>query len=129
VRFVTGMVGTRETAANTEVKCFDQSANPYLLAGAVLAAGMSGVERELKLPEEVIVDPGELSDDELAARGIARLPQSVEEAVENLERSDVLREAMGPMLFSPFVAVRRAEAEAFAGMEPDDVVAAHRWRY
>src|SRR5207302_1827400 len=34
VRFVTGMVGTRDTAANTEVKCFDQSANPYLLAGA-----------------------------------------------------------------------------------------------
>jgi glutamine synthetase len=129
VRFVTGMVGTRQTAANTEVKCFDQSANPYLLAGAVLAAGMSGVERDLKLPEEITVDPGDLSEEELAGRGIARLPQSVEEAVANLEKSEVLREAMGPMLFGPFVAVRRAEAEAFAGMEPDDVVAAHRWRY
>jgi glutamine synthetase len=129
VRFVTGMVGTRETAANTEVKCFDQSANPYLLAGAVLAAGLSGVERDLRLPEEVTVDPGGLSEDELAAKGIARLPQSVEEAVDNLEKSEVIRDAMGPMLFGPFVAVRRAEAEAFAGMEPDEIVAAHRWRY
>jgi glutamine synthetase len=129
IRFVTGMVGTRETAANTEVKCFDQSANPYLLAGALIAAGLSGVERDLRLPEEVTVDPGGLSEEELAERGIRRLPQSVEEAVENLEKSDVLRDAMGPMLFGPFVAVRRAEAEAFAGMEPEEIVAIHRWRY
>jgi glutamine synthetase len=129
VRFVTGMTGTRATAANTEVKCFDQSANPYLVAGAVIAAGLAGVERGLRLPEEVSIDPGGLSEDELAARGIRRLPRSVEEAVEHLEKSDVLRDAMGSMLFGPFVAVRRAEAEAFAGMDPEEVVAAHRWRY
>jgi glutamine synthetase len=129
VRFVTGMVGNRETAANTEVKCFDSSANPYLLAGAVIAAGLAGVERELRLPDEVTVDPGGLSEDELAERGIQRLPQSVEEALAHLEKSDVLRDAMGPMLFGPFVAVRRAEAEAFAGQEPEKIVAAHRWRY
>jgi glutamine synthetase len=129
IRFVTGMVGTRETAANTEVKCFDSSANPYLLAGALIAAGLSGVERDLKLPDEVTTDPGGMSEDELSERGIQRLPQSVEEAVEHLEKSEVLREAIGPMLFGPFVAVRRAEAEAFAGQEPEEIVAAHRWRY
>jgi glutamine synthetase len=129
VRFVTGMAGSRETAANTEVKCFDSSANPYLLAGALIAAGLAGIERGLKLPEEVTVDPGDLAEDELSARGVQRLPQSVEEAVSHLEKSDLLRDAMGPMLFGPFVAVRRAEAEAFAGQEPEKVVAAHRWRY
>ncbi|HEX9693642.1 MAG TPA: glutamine synthetase family protein [Actinomycetota bacterium] len=129
IRFVTGMVGTRETAANTEVKCFDQSANPYLVAGALIAAGLAGVEKDLRLPEEVTVDPGALSDDELADRGIKRLPRSVEEALSHLEKSDILRDAMGPMLFGPFTAVRRAEAEAFADKDPDEIVAAHRWRY
>src|SRR5918992_584811 len=129
VRFVTGMVGTRETAANTEVKCFDESANPYLAAGAIVAAGLAGVERNLRLPEEVTVDPGGLSEDELAERGIKRLPQSVEEALSHLEKSDVLRDAVGTLLFSAFAAVRRAEAEAFAGQGPEEVVAAHRWRY
>jgi glutamine synthetase len=129
VRFVTGMVGTRQSAANTEVKCFDSSANPYLLAGAVLAAGMAGVERDLRLPEEVTVDPGGLSDNERAERGIQRLPQSLEEALGNLEKSEVLRDAMGPMLFGPFTAVRRAEVASFAGHEPEKIVAAHRWRY
>jgi len=129
IRFVTGMVGSRETAANTEVKCFDQSANPYLVAGALIAAGLAGVERDLRLPEEVTVDPGELSDEELVRRGIQRLPQSLEEALSHFEKSEVLRDAMGPMLFGPFAAVRRAEAEAFAGKEPEEIVAAHRWRY
>jgi glutamine synthetase len=129
VRFVTGMVGSRETAANTEIKCFDSSANPYLVTGAVIAAGLAGVERKLSLPEETTVDPGAMSEGELEEHGIRRLPQSVEEAVSNLEKSDVLRDAMGPMLFGPFVAVRRAEAEAFAGQEPEEIAAAHRWRY
>jgi glutamine synthetase len=129
IRFVTGMIGSRETAANTEVKCFDSSANPYLLAGAVIAAGLAGVERKLSLPPEVGTDPGGMSDGELEQNGIGRLPQSVEEAVAHLEKSDVLRDAMGPMLFSPFVAVRRAEAEAFEGQSPEEIAAAHRWRY
>jgi glutamine synthetase len=129
IRFVTGMIGARETAANTEVKCFDQSANPYLVTGAIIAAGLAGVERNLRLPEEVTVDPASLSDEDLARGGIQRLPQSVEEALSHLEKSDVLRDAMGPMLFGPFVAIRRAEAEAFAGQEPEEIVAAHRWRY
>jgi glutamine synthetase len=129
IRFVTGMVGARESAANTEVKCFDQSANPYLVAGSLIAAGLAGVQANLRLPEEVTVDPGALTDDELAQRGIQRLPQAVEDALSHLEKSDVLRDAMGPMLFGPFAAVRRAEAEAFAGQEPESIVEAHRWRY
>jgi glutamine synthetase len=129
VRFVTGMVGARETAANTEVKCFDQSANPYLVAGALIAAGMAGIDNDLRLPEEITVDPGSFSGEELARRSVQRLPQSLEEALSNFEKSEVLREAMGPMLFGPFAAVRRAEAEAFAGQEPAEIVAAHRWRY
>jgi glutamine synthetase len=129
IRFVTGMVGSRETAANTEIKCFDSSANPYLVAGAVIAAGLAGVEANMKLPPEVTADPGGMSEDELNEAGIHRLPQSVDEAVANLEKSDLIRDAMGPMLFSPFVAVRHAEAEAFAESEPDDIAAAHRWRY
>jgi glutamine synthetase len=129
IRFVTGMVGNRETAANTEVKCFDLSANPYLVAGALIAAGLAGIEQDLRLPSEVTQDPAEYSQEELDRLGIRRLPQSVEEAVGNLEESKVLREAMGDVLFNAFVAVRRAEVELFADKNDEEIVAAHRWRY
>jgi glutamine synthetase len=123
------MVGSQETAANTEVKCFDESSNPYLVAGALIAAGLSGLERGLRLPPEVTVDPGTLSPEDQGRLGVRRLPQSLDEAVSHLEKSEVLREAMGPVLFDAFVAVRRGEAAAFAGKSDEEVVAAHRWRY
>ncbi|MGH2554675.1 MAG: glutamine synthetase, partial [Actinomycetota bacterium] len=129
IRFVTGMVGNREAAANTEVKCFDLSANPYLVAGALIAAGLAGIEQDLRLPSEVAQDPAEYSQEELDRLGIRRLPTSVEEAVTNLEESKVLREAMGDVLFNAFAAVRRAEVELFADKTDEEIVAAHRWRY
>ena len=69
---------------------------PYLAATAVLAAGLDGIEREL--------DPGaptsehnlhELDDAALAELGIERLPENLLDATRELERDDVLREALG----------------------------------
>ena len=45
VRLVTGIVGTRDTSSNCEVKTFDLSANPYLAIGALIAAGLAGLEQ------------------------------------------------------------------------------------
>nr|MBA3729182.1 glutamine synthetase [Actinomycetota bacterium] len=93
------------------------------------AAGLAGVERDLRLPPEATGDPAGYSQEDLVRLGIRRLPRSVEEAVGQLEESRVLREALGEVLFGAFVAVRRAEQEAFAGMDDEAVVAAHLWRY
>jgi glutamine synthetase len=41
----------------------------------------------------------------------------------------VLREAMGEPLAEAFLAVRRAEAELFAGADDQEVVARTRWRW
>ena len=128
LRFVTGSVGESDRSANAEVKCFDLSANPYLVAGAVLAAGLSTVDKDLRLPDEVSGDPAAAAD-ELAGRGVARLPQSVPEALGHLEQSGALRGAMGEPLYESFVDVRRAEVALFAGASPEAVVAATRWRY
>jgi glutamine synthetase len=128
LRLVTGSLGERDRAANVEVKCFDQSANPYLVAGAVLAAGLATVDKGMRLPDEVTGDPAGQAE-ELAGRGVHRLPQSVPEALAGLERSDALREAFGEPLYAAFVDTRRAEAALFDGSTPDEVVAATRWRY
>jgi glutamine synthetase len=130
LRFVTGVAGTRDTAANAELKCCDPAANPYLAVGAVCAIAAHAVEAEaagvgLRLPDEVDVDPATLPE---AARP-PRLPDSLPAAIAHLEHDDLLREAMGPELFEAFLAVRRAEVELFAGREPADIVAATRWVY
>jgi glutamine synthetase len=113
-------------SANFEVKCIDASANPYLLVGSVLALGLAGIERRLKLPPEVTVDPASLAEEE---GGAARLPRSLREALEQFRACEVLAEAMGTTLFETIVAVRETELEQFAEATDEAIVAATRFRY
>jgi glutamine synthetase len=129
LRFVTGMVGSRPQAANLELKSMDAAANPYLALGAIVAAGIDGLERERTLPEPVLVDPASIPAARRRALGVRRLPASLGAAIRELERSSLLREAMGDVLFDAFLATRRAERDAYEGKDATAVVRAHRWRY
>ncbi len=129
LRLVTGSTGEQDVRANLEVKCFDLSANPYLIVGSLFAAGLAGMDSGATLPAEVEGDPVGLSEDDLRARGASRLPQSLTEAAAALEACDLLRDAMGEPMFEAFLAVRRAEIELFSGASPADVVARTRWRW
>jgi glutamine synthetase len=129
LRLVTGSAGEQDTRANIEIKCFDLAANPYLVAGALIAAGLAGLASGATLPPEIDGDPAGLTPAELAGRGLRRLPQTLAEASDCLERDAVLRSAMREPLAEAFLAVRRGEAAAFAGVSPDEIVAQTRWRW
>jgi glutamine synthetase len=129
MRLITGSTGETSTAANVEIKCFDGSANPYLVVGAVLAVGLAALDDGLRLPPEETGDPALQDPADLWQRGVERLPSSPEEALACLEGSELLESAMGDVLFDAFTAVRRAEIALFADRTPDEVVAATRWRY
>jgi glutamine synthetase len=129
LRFITGMVGGREQTANMEFKAADGAGHPYLLPGALIAAGLAGVEKDLRLPEPCWVDPATLSQAEREAAGIRRLPASLSEAAERLAASEVLRDALGPLLHDCMVAVRRAEAETDEGRPIEELVREQLWRF
>ena len=124
IRLVSGSGG-----ANAEVKCLDGCANPYLLVGAVLALGLDGLRRDLRLPPEMTVDPATLADDERRAAGVTRLPQTLAEAVEAFRRCEVLAEAMGADLFGTVLSVRDTEIAQFADASEDNIIRATRFRY
>ena len=123
IRLVPGLAGTEPSAANVEVKSFDLAANPYLALGALLAAGLAGIDAGARLPEPVVGDPAR------RAGSAPRLPDSVEAAVEALERSDVLRAALGGTRLIAFCAVRLAEAELFRGVSDEEIARRTRWAY
>jgi glutamine synthetase len=129
LRLVTGGIGGSAGSANLEVKCFDLAANPYLVVGALIAAGLNGLARELRLPPEVTGDPARFTAAEAAERGVVRLPQSLAEVTDAFEVSTVLRDAFGDTLADAIVAVRRAERARFADAAPDEIAAALRWVY
>ena len=116
-------------AANVEWKSVDGAANPYLALGAIVAAGLDGLERGLELPPPVSADPFELTEEERRAGRIDRLPDSLAAAAEALAASEVLRDAMGGYLHDRVVAVRRAEAASTNGVDEQSLVTRYRWRY
>ncbi|MER7153336.1 glutamine synthetase family protein [Streptomyces lydicus] len=128
LRLITGAPDDPD-GGHAEVKTFDAAANPYLAVGAVIAAGLHGIECATQLPEPQTGDPGVLGVRERARRGIVRLPATLTEATDRLEKSAPLYEAMGGVLHGAVLAVRRAEEAHFAGSEAEEIAAATRWRW
>jgi glutamine synthetase len=129
VRLASPVAGAEPATANIELKPVDVTANPYLALAAVLAAGMDGMERGLDPGEPTVVDPATLSEDERASRGIRPLPASLDEALDALEKDDVLIEALGEPLVRTHLAVARAQAETAKGLAPEEVAAAAAINY
>jgi glutamine synthetase len=111
--------------ANVEIKCFDGSANPYLLTGAVLAVALAGADRQASLPAEVSGDPGVPGHPQ--ADQAVRLPATLSDALKALEASDELRAAAGDRLISTFAASRRAEIQFAEGKSDEEIIARYRW--
>ena len=101
----------RVPGGRLELRLPDASTNPYLLTAAVLYAGLDGIQRKL--------DPGapcndnlyQSSADQLAARGIDRLPGSLPDALGALERDSVLCQGLGEEFVNEFLAVKRSESD------------------
>lgn len=129
LRFVQGATETTAGAANIEVKPVDGTANPYLAMGALLAAGLHGLDAADRLPPSTEEDPAGLPDDVKSTRGVRQLPSSLPEAVDQLAPSAVLRDAMGDFLFQTFLSTRRGECEQYAGLDDDELMRRLRWRY
>ena len=115
VRVTSTYWGEEAASHNLELKTCDNTANPYLALGATIAAGLDGVERELALPEALLVseDPAGLGEEDRVARGIQRLPVDLEASIACLEADELLLEQLGEPLARGFLALRRSEWEAF----------------
>jgi glutamine synthetase len=106
--------GMEEASTNAELKSADASSNPYLAVGGLIAAGLDGIDRGLEPPEPVEVDPATIDDRVREERGIVPLPRTQAEALDALDADEVLRAALGPVLSTSYLAVRRSEWEAYS---------------
>ena len=106
--------GPGKGSSHFELKTVDASSNPYLALGAVVAAGMDGVRRNLDPGPPLQVDPGTLSDAERARRKLEPLPASLDEALARLEADRGLLHALGPGLATAYVTSARKNLDAAA---------------
>jgi len=96
-----------------EFRSGDNASNPFIFLTAVMAAGLDGIQNQIEPPAPVEDDVGHLSAEEAAARGLEFLPRTLPEALDALEADGVMAEALGPVIFSEFLKVKRSELAAY----------------
>ncbi|GCE51204.1 glutamine synthetase [Thermosporothrix hazakensis] len=121
--------GREAASCNLELKCSDHSGNPYLALGGLIAAGLDGIRRKIDPGEPQEIDPGNYSDAERERLGIQRFPTTLEEALNELEQDEVLTEALGPLLSSAYLAVKRNEVAYFKEKTPEEEALQHFYKY
>jgi len=93
----------KEEATRVELRSPDPACNLYLAFASMLAAGLEGIEAGYTLPSPVEEDIFEMNVQEREKYGIESLPGSLFEAVTELSKSRVIREALGDHIFNKFV--------------------------
>ena len=96
-------------STRVEYRAVDPACNPYLAFSVLLAAGLRGVEDGLELPPEARVNLYDLSRGEQRDLGVAGLPANLSEALDEMEESTLVRDALGDHIFEWFLRNKRAE--------------------
>jgi glutamine synthetase len=88
----------RPGATRIEYRAPDPSCNPYLALSVILAAGLEGIEKGYKLPDDAHAE---------------RLPTSLAEALDAMESSSLVKDALGTHVFDWFLRNKRREWQRY----------------
>jgi glutamine synthetase len=100
-----------KVAAGTrlEYRALDPATNPYLAFSVLLAAGLKGIEAGYELPPEATVNLFDSSEAERRTSDAGMLPTNLATALDEMEGSELVREALGEHIFEWFLRNKRAE--------------------
>jgi glutamine synthetase len=94
-----------------EFRAGDAAASPYLFLAALISAGTAGLDARLPTPAITDSDLTTIDAAELSGMGIKRLPQTLSEALDGLQRSPWAKDAFGEVLVDAYLRHKRSEVE------------------
>jgi len=103
----------KEQATRIEFRSPDPACNPYLAFAVMLAAGLKGIEGNYPLPEPIEEDIYEMDEEAREQAGITSLPGNLFEALQEVEKSELVRETLGDHIFNKFVANKKIEWDRY----------------
>ncbi|HEX4978521.1 MAG TPA: type I glutamate--ammonia ligase [Acidimicrobiales bacterium] len=103
----------RSDTTRVEYRAPDPACNPYLSFAVVLAAGLRGIEKGYELAPPTSGNLYELTAEERAAAGIDALPGNLGEAVDLMEGSELVADALGEHVHEWFIRNKRDEWAAY----------------
>ncbi len=103
----------KEKETRFEIRSPDPAANPYLCFSVLLTAGLKGIEEGLAPPQPVEENVYHMSEAERVRRGIGQLPGSLWEAVQETEKSTLVRECLGEHTHNAFISNKKLEWDRY----------------
>ncbi len=104
---------SRGQSTRVEHRSPDPAANPYLALSVILRAGLDGIERGLELPDPTDRNVYAMTKEERIEDGIEQLPTTLEEAVQELLKNEVICDALGEHALKHFVELKEIEWEMY----------------
>jgi glutamine synthetase len=110
---VPGYSPGNENATRFELRSPDPACNPYLCFSVMLAAGLQGIEEGLEPPTPAEGNVYHMSVEQRKKLGIGTLPASLLEALQIMEKSKLVRKALGEHVFEAFLENKKIEWDKF----------------
>ncbi len=105
--------GTEEQKkGRIEYRAGDASANIYFMLNSLIRAGLDGMKNSADLGEEVTDDLFTVDDEDIKDMGIGFLPASLSEALDELERDEVVKNSLGES-YKHYLDMKREEVSQF----------------
>ena len=92
-----------------ELRSPDSSANPYLTLAVCLRAGLDGIENKIMPPAGVNGNIFEMTEEERRAMNIEQLPETLKEAVEELEKDRFICDVLGEHISKRYITAKKEE--------------------
>lgn len=110
----------RGAGTRAELRMPDPSCNPYLALAVMLAAGLDGIEKQMEPAPAIQRNIYHMTVREKRKHKIRELPGDLNQAVDALERSEVLTECLGQHVLEHFIEAKRQEWRDYSAV-------VHQW--
>ena len=103
----------RGASTRIELRNPDPACNPYLALAVMLKAGLDGIKNKIQPPAPTERNIYEMTAAERRDLGIESLPGDLREALTELARDEVIREALGEHIYERFVEAKQKEWDEY----------------
>lgn len=104
---------SRGLGTRVEIRCPDPTCNPYLAFAMMLNAGLDGIRNDLTVPKSTDKNIYAMTAQEKVEAGINSMPASLEEALSELDQSEIGRATLGAHIFEKYMINKTAEWDSY----------------
>ncbi|MBU0527530.1 glutamine synthetase family protein [Candidatus Micrarchaeota archaeon] len=103
----------KSQSTRCEIRCPDPSCNLYLAFAVLLKTGLDGMKNNMIPPDSIEEDLYGFDDKKLEDMKINTLPDSLQSALREFKRDDVIRDALGKHTFEKYIEAKTKEWDSY----------------